>query len=290
MQVAILTPTYNRVKTLRRLYSSLMNQTSNSFVWYIIDDGSSDNTKEQVDRFIQQRKVEIRYFYKKNGGKHRAINYGAKKISEDLIFMVDSDDWLMPNAIERILEYYKKYKDNESVAVLSFHKAYSNGQLSGPHYRHKEFVDNHISYRINHHIKGENAEVVKTKCFKEFPFPEIKGEKFLREGYLWISLAMKYDTVYIDEPIYIFEYLQDGLTKNLTKIRADNPKGVVLGQRLCLNKKIALIPRIKSTIRYIAYGRMAKYSPKELFQKTKSKVLFAMLYPVGMLYYQRVKK
>ncbi len=289
MQIAILTPTFNRAETLSRLYSSLVSQTCHNYVWYVIDDGSSDNTAELIGDLIRINKIKIKYYRKKNGGKHSALNYGAKKVSEELIFIVDSDDWLMPNAVETILKLYNKYKEDEKIAVLCFHRAYPNGKLSGPHYKKKEFTDNHIRYRINHHIKGENAEVVKTKYFKEFPFPEITGEKFLGEGYLWINLAMKYDTVYVDEPICIFDYLEDGLTNNLAKLRYNNPKGVVLNQKICFDKRFALIPRIKAMIRYIAYGKIAKYGTRYLFREAKCKVLFIILYPLGRLYYYMVK-
>lgn len=290
MQVAILTPTYNRAHTLPRLYDSLLAQTDKNFVWYVIDDGSTDDTKKLIERYRKEKRVKIKYYYKKNGGKHRALNFGAEKIYEELIFMVDSDDWLRPNAIEKILKIYSKYKNRDDIAVFSFHKEYSNGQLSGPHYKQKIFIDNHIDYRINHHIKGENAEVVKAKCFKEFPFPEIKGEKFLSEGYLWINLAKKYNTVYVDEPIYVFDYLDDGLTKNLNKLRFCNPKGVVLEQKMCFDKRFAIIPRIKATLRYAAYGKIANYSVKKLLKETDNKLLFMLFYVPSLLYYLRCKE
>ena len=45
--LTIFTPTYNRVKTLPRLYKSLKNQSCKDFIWLIVDDGSQDNTRKQ---------------------------------------------------------------------------------------------------------------------------------------------------------------------------------------------------------------------------------------------------
>ena len=285
MTIAILTPAYNRSNTLNKLYESLLNQTSKDFEWIIIDDGSTDNTKELINSFIKENRIIIHYYYKENGGKHRALNYGIKKITSELTFIVDSDDWLLSNAIEEILRIHDKYKNKKNIGCYSFHKMFSNGMISGPNYKEKEFVDNYISYRINKHITGEKAEVVITKCFKEVPFLEIPGEKFLSEGYFWIKLAMKYDTVYIDKPIYEFEYLDGGLTKNLKRLMYKNPKGVVEIQKLYFNKKFTIIPKVKATIKYIAYGKIAKYRLKELYNDTNCKLLFILLYPIAYCYY-----
>ena len=60
--IAIVTPTYNRANLLNNLYQSLVNQTSNNFKWYIVDDGSTDNTEELCNNFIQQNKIEIEFY------------------------------------------------------------------------------------------------------------------------------------------------------------------------------------------------------------------------------------
>ena len=283
--ITIITPTYNRAYTLNKLYKSLVNQTNNKFEWLIIDDGSTDNTKTIIENYIKENKIKIKYFYKKNGGKHRALNYGIKKINSELTFIVDSDDWLIPTAIEKILKIHEKYKFNEKIACYSFHRVFPNGKISGPHYEKKEFIDNYIKYRINKHIVGEGAEIVKTKYFKEIPFLEIDNEKFLSEGYFWIKLAMKYDTVYIDEGIYVFNYLEDGLTKNLKKLRNRNPKGIVEIQKLYFNNKFNIIAKIKAIIKYITYGKIAKIDKYNLYKECNCKIIYVLFYPLGYLYY-----
>ena len=60
----------------------------------VIDDGSTDNTKELIQKYIREDKVNIRYIFQENGGKHRAINTGIKEIMTDATFIVDSDDVL----------------------------------------------------------------------------------------------------------------------------------------------------------------------------------------------------
>ncbi|MDL0414398.1 glycosyltransferase family A protein, partial [Clostridioides difficile] len=90
----VFTPTYNRAHLLENLYNDLKAQTYdfNDFEWLIVDDGSSDSTKELVEKFISENKLNIRYIYKENGGKHTAINLGVKNADGELFFIVDSDD------------------------------------------------------------------------------------------------------------------------------------------------------------------------------------------------------
>ena len=99
MKVTVLTPTFNRAHTLDKLYRSLICQTCADFEWMIVDDGSTDNTKDLIESYIRENNFKISYYYKQNGGKHRALNYGIKNVDSELTFVVDSDDWLTPNAI-----------------------------------------------------------------------------------------------------------------------------------------------------------------------------------------------
>ena len=101
MTITVFTPTYNRAYILPKLYESLKKQTCMNFEWLIIDDGSTDDTSEVVKTF-KTDKFPILYYYKKNGGKHTAMNYSHPYINGDLLFIVDSDDVLTNDAIETI--------------------------------------------------------------------------------------------------------------------------------------------------------------------------------------------
>ena len=70
--LTVFTPSYNRAHTLGRTYESLCRQTSKDFEWLVIDDGSTDNTKELIEGWIVEAQIEIRYVYQKNQGMHGA--------------------------------------------------------------------------------------------------------------------------------------------------------------------------------------------------------------------------
>ena len=123
MLVTIFTPTYNRAYRLTALYESLCSQTCKDFEWLIVDDGSSDNTEELVNGWINENKIDIRYIKQQNGGKHRAINNGVKNARGILFFIVDSDDILPDNSIDRVAVHYKMIEGKSEFGGLCGLKA-----------------------------------------------------------------------------------------------------------------------------------------------------------------------
>ena len=73
LKVTVFTATYNRMNLLKKLYDSLVKQTSKDFEWIIVDDGSTDDTSTVVQKFLSENKLDISYIYQENGGKHRAV-------------------------------------------------------------------------------------------------------------------------------------------------------------------------------------------------------------------------
>ena len=90
------------------VFTSLMCQTCKEFEWFIIDDGSTDNTKEVVDGFIKKADFSIRYYWKPNGGRHTAVNYSYQYLKTKYVVTCDSDDELLPDAVEKIINLWKK--------------------------------------------------------------------------------------------------------------------------------------------------------------------------------------
>ena len=97
---SIITPTFNRAHTLHRVYASLVTQTFTDFEWIIIDDGSIDNTREQVMQWQKDVNFCIHYFYQENGGKTSALVSAIPKAVGELILIADSDDAFLPQSLE----------------------------------------------------------------------------------------------------------------------------------------------------------------------------------------------
>ena len=289
MIVTVLTPTFNRGGSLNNLYQSLQKQTIKDFEWLLVDDGSTDDTKNIAEEMRKKAEFPMRYIYKENGGKHTALNVGVKQITSELTFIVDSDDKLVPDAIETILQYHKKYKERKDLCGYSFLRRFPDGNINGKPFEPDEKVGTYIECRINaDDTQADKAEVFYTRCLKEFPFPEYRNEKFLGEDLVWIRMAMKYQMVHINRAIYVGNYLEDGLTKNRRKNNIRSPYGCMERAKEFMRPELKLKYRLKGAVQYLVYGKFA--GEKQLIAKAPYKGLAVCVALPSMLVYHRWSK
>ena len=107
-KVTVLTLTYNRRHTLARVFESLCSQTYFDFEWLVIDDGSEDGTAATVESW--RRSIpgfDIRYEWQPNAGKHIAHNRGVALARGEFCSIIDSDDWYVPTALERLVNHWE---------------------------------------------------------------------------------------------------------------------------------------------------------------------------------------
>lgn len=292
--VTIFTPTYNRAYTLERLYNSLVNQNDNDFEWIVIDDGSTDNTAEVINNMKNESKIQITYEKKENEGKHVAINRGLEIANGELFFIVDSDDYLTQDAIQKIRKNYQGIKgDNSFIGIVGLRGKNDkevwnwDGKKEGKKdFLGLDFIDaTSIEYRFKYGIKGDRAEVFKTSMLKKYSFPKFNGENFILEGVVWNKIAHDgYKFRYFNDIIYITEYLEDGLTKNMKKKLLKNIHGTIYKINQDLKyKEIPLKIRIRNVINYCRYGMYAKIKVKKLFKDCNFKVFFPIAFITAIL-------
>lgn len=291
MELAILTPTYNRGERLSCLYNSLRKQTSKYFEWFIVDDGSTDNTQELVKTWISDSNFPIRYFFKENGGKHTALNYAIKIIKSELTFIVDSDDILTPDAVETVLRYHERYEDEENICGYTFLRAYPDGKINGKEFVLNELVASYIEARVNSDdTMADKAEVFKTKCLREFPFPEYPGEKFLGEDIVWIRMAKKYMMVHINKTIYIGNYQNDGLTRNRRINNIKSPIGCMNRAKEFMGPEFRKKYRVKAALQYVIYGKFAGIRIADILMSTPDKALTFLCLIPGLILQRNWKR
>jgi len=104
MKISVIIPTYNREKLLKKTLDSVLNQTVQADEIIIIDDGSSDNTKELIANYENNT---IRYIIQKNAGVSNARNNGIQKAKNDWICFLDSDDIWEINKLEKQIQFHK---------------------------------------------------------------------------------------------------------------------------------------------------------------------------------------
>lgn len=226
--ITIFTPTYNRKDLIDRLYQSLLQQTQKNFEWLVVDDGSTDDTEKYFTNLLStEHPFPILYIKQNNGGKHRAINNGVNNALGKLFFIVDSDDYLTPNAIEKINQWITTLDNSHKWAGISGLRGFSKNSVVGQH-SDFSYIDAKNNERRKYNLLGDKAEVYFTDVLKQHPFPEIPGENFISEEIVWNAIARDgYYLRWFNEIIYICDYLEGGLTKDNDKDKS-NPQGRLL--------------------------------------------------------------
>ena len=282
--ITVFTPTYNRAYTLPALYESLTRQTDGRFEWIVVDDGSEDNTENLVHSFIQEGLIQIVLLTQSHGGKHRAINRALKIARGDLFFIVDSDDALPPNAIAVCHEQYEGIRGDDSFSGICGRKAYFDGNLVGGGKDAFEVLDTpSLAFRYKYGMKGDMAEVTRTDVLKQYPFPEFDGERFCPEAIVWNRLSLRYKFRYFNKPVYLCNYLPDGLTAHITEIRRKSPQASMTCYSELKNAPVPVLIKLKAAINFWRFSFPAQIS----FSKKVKMIGFFSLwaFPFGAVLY-----
>jgi glycosyltransferase involved in cell wall biosynthesis len=244
--ISILTATYNRAHTLRRLYDSLCAQEVCDFEWIIVDDGSKDETKNLVSEFISDNKFKIIFLQQGNQGKHVALNFGAGHANGEHIFIVDSDDALEVNAISTICG---KVSFFPGFLGYCFRKKTFAGLQIGSSIEKDEIVTSPTE--AGNLFKGDLAYIFLKSAFLNNPFPRFHGEKFVPELYVWNKISDGGKIIFFPKIfIYICEYLEDGYSHNFKSNLRRNPKGFGVFYKDQISREKNFVRKLKCFIRY----------------------------------------
>ena len=229
MKLTIFTPTYNRGYIIEQLYRSLQRQTCYDFEWLVIDDGSTDNTEELFSMWIEEKNLfPIRYYKKENGGKQRAWNMALELVTGELFFVVDSDDYLVDDAVECIIRQAVSLPSNRKYAGVCNCRSTDSQTILGSTFD-GAYLDCTSLERQKYGIEGDKAEVLFTEIAKQYPFPEFEGEKFVTEAVVWDRIAADgYKFRFFNQITYLAEYRADGLTAQGLSLYYQNPRGYAL--------------------------------------------------------------
>ncbi|NHN26150.1 glycosyltransferase family 2 protein [Flavobacterium jejuense] len=251
-KLTVFTPTYNRAYCLHQVYDSLVRQTSNDFIWLIIDDGSSDNTKELVSSWKKEKKVEINYIFQNNLGMHGGYNTAYKNINTELNVCIDSDDYLTDDCVEKIISFWNK-NGNEKYAGIVGLDATKDGKVLG-----KEMPSNLKSATLEdlyykYKIKGDKKLVYRTEIVKAFPkYPIFENESFVPLGTLYLQIDKKHELLCLNELLCVVEYLEDGSSRNIFRQYIRNPKGFRFARKIEMQFSNYFKIRFKAAIHYVS--------------------------------------
>ncbi len=287
MKISILTATYNREKLLTRLYESIKDNYKKykDVEWIIIDDGSSDNTKKQVKKWVSEAKFKIDYHYQENQGKMVAINKGMEYVTGEIVIELDSDDYLLDDVLKGISEDYKKL-DDKTYGII-YRRDLGNKDTSGI-----EKMDGNVYKLFDIHNKYgcdfDTTLTFKTDIRRKYKYEVEDGEKFVTEARTYYKIDKDYEgALVINRNIVSGEYMEDGYSKNINNMFKKYPKGYYKYFNECLSyideytlfkKKLYFVKH------YILFSYLTNLSMMECIKKaTNCKWLVRMLVIPGYI-------
>jgi len=209
----VFTPTFNRAKLLHRVYDSLKKQTLQDFEWLIVDDGSTDNTREIVGAWMEESSFEIRYYYQANAHKKAAFNHGVREAHGELFLTWDSDDEAVPEALEILDRHWKAIPEDirDSFSAVTGLCVDQHGKIVGDRFPMDVLDSDSIEILYRYKMKGEKWGFQRTAVLRQFPYPEdVQG--FVPEGIVWSAIATRFKTRFVNEILRIYHTEQDSLS------------------------------------------------------------------------------
>ena len=277
--LTVLTPTFNRAELLRRVYSSMIRQTSDDFVWMIVDDGSTDDTERFVREFIEEGKIEIEYIKKENGGKHTAVNLAISSVKTELIAIsLDSDDAFLPDSAERILRVYRETGGAYDGYV--FPKGSSDGTPHVKRFDRTLEVDSWQSAVSRGRFEGEAVIVLKRDYAAGFSFPVIPGETFCTEALVWLKMTSPF--FWSRDVVCVGDYLDDGYSNNIMKMFASAPRSFMMYNDLRVSLWKNPLMRFKYAAYYDAFSMMCR--ERGFIGRSSSPALALAALPAGLAF------
>lgn len=287
--LTVFTPAYNRSHTLNKCYESLKRQTCKDFKWLIIDDGSTDNTKELVECWKNENNdFEIKYIYQKNQGMHGAHNTAYENIDTELNICIDSDDYLTDFAIEEIKNHWNKVKCDNLSGIIGL-DSYKDGKIIGDKFPENMKTTTVFDFYYNKRLTGDKKIVYRTELTKMYPYPIFEGEKYVGLAYKYYKLDEKYELSTLNKVLCVVEYLEDGSSVNMFKQYINNPRGFAFYRRENMsNSKASFKYSFQQCIHYVSSSIIANNS--KFFKESPKKGMTLMAIPFGVILYLYIMK
>lgn len=284
--LTVFTPTYNRAYVLKQCYDSLCRQTCKDFVWLIVDDGSSDNTKEIVDEWMaNDNGFEIRYVYKENGGMHTGHNKAYELIDTELNVCIDSDDYMPDDAVELIVDFWNENRDSSYSGIIAL-DVYKNGQVIGKELPDKKSTT--LSGYYQNGGQGDKKLIYRTEVINKYPaYPEFEGEKFVPLDYKYLLADQDYELLIMNKHVCVVEYMEDGSSKNMLRQYYRNPRGFAFMRKVHMIYDKGFVRKFKNCIHYVSSSFIS--GNRHFVKESPKKGMTVLAVPFGIVLYCVVK-
>jgi glycosyltransferase involved in cell wall biosynthesis len=212
-KVSIFTCVYNRADKIHRVFDSVKKQTYTNIEHIIIDDGSTDGVGVLVNKYIEEVSYPVIFKAKENGGKHTATNVAWSLATGDFIVQLDSDDELLPDAIERLVNLWFEIPESERsnywCAQARVRTQKSNEVFGDLYPENINSLSPYEKRMVASRTIGEKIGLMKADIIKQYRYPEPPFVKFVTEMVVWKPVNKIYQTWYTNDVVRIY-YVDEG--------------------------------------------------------------------------------
>lgn len=292
---SVFTPTFNRAHVLHRAYHSLKEQTFRDFEWLIVDDGSADETPDLVAGWQREDALPITYLRQGNLGQYAAVNTGAGAASGEFFLFLDSDDSLVPQALERFKYHWETIPDADKPGFSAVTALVSDpsGRIVGDRFPYDPTDSNSLDVRYKYRVRGEKRGFQRTEVLREFPTPQFPGEKIIPDSMLWYRIALRYKTRYVNEALEVYYPTAPGsLSTRGFLARAKSPRGCryYYQQMVAMDYPFPEHALLRGYANYIRYSMHGGVSIRRQFQEIPSLARCLIAWPVGLAAYLKDRR
>lgn len=194
MDISVIIPTYNRKNTLPRAVESVLNQTYKPVKIIIVDDGSTDGTKEWFSEMYPL----VHYIYQVNSGVSLARNTGINSARGDWIALLDSDDEWLPDKLELQV---KLLQNNAELRFCHTNEIWiRNGVRINQRKKHQKYGGNIFKKCLDICRISPSSSLFHTSVIKDVGLFDESLD--VCEDYdLWLRITAKYPVLFLDQPL-----------------------------------------------------------------------------------------
>ncbi|MEO6459266.1 MAG: glycosyltransferase family 2 protein [Bdellovibrionota bacterium] len=268
-EFTVFTPTFNRKELLAEVLECLKIQTHRDFEWLIVDDGSSDGTKECVESWIGTTDFPIRYHWKPNGGKQSAMNIGFLEARGTFFLPLDSDDICIPQTLERLRTRWFEIPEEKRKDLYGINchcRDWETGQLVGEFYSGDGIISDTFEQEFKYGVTGEKWGFLRTDILRRYQFP-VDVDRYVPEAWLWYRIDSEYKGYFINEILRV--YRQDARVR-VSNMLGKYAHGMFFFYSDVINQFIGRIPwtRLEFWKQFVLWNVYRQRAKLSLFRET----------------------